>query len=74
MPDISSPASLFLLFLTTPVNAQLKQEIPQQVKLSNGWCLSPAENQIPVGDLSLPIAVSPDLHYAALDSDSGNEE
>lgn len=73
IPDISLPAFLLLLILTTPATAQLKQNQPSQVKLPNGWSLSPVGNQIPVGDLPLNIAVSPDQKYAAVTNNGESE-
>jgi DNA-binding beta-propeller fold protein YncE len=43
--------------------AQIKQN---KITLSNGWSLSPVGKQIPLGDLPLDIAVTPDLKYAAV--------
>jgi len=43
--------------------AQIKQN---KITLLNGWSLSPVGKQIPLGDLPLDIAVTPDLKYAAV--------
>jgi YVTN family beta-propeller protein len=37
-----------------------------RVRLPNGWLLSPAGRQIPVGDFPLGLAVSPDERFAAV--------
>lgn len=37
-----------------------------QLKLPNGWSLTPAGKQLPMGDFPLNIAVSPDKKYAAV--------
>ncbi len=72
--DYSIPVSLYLLLLSIPVNAQLKQDKPDKIKLPNGWSLSPVGKQIPVGDLPLNIAVSPDLKYAAVTNNGESEQ
>jgi YVTN family beta-propeller protein len=62
--------SLFLLFclffMCFSIEAQLQQDKPEKLTLPNGWSLSPVGNQIPLGDLPLNIAVSPDSRYAAV--------
>src|ERR1035437_8690434 len=58
----------------TPATAQLKQDNSAQLKLPNGWSLSPVGNQIPVGDLPLNIAVSPDQKYAAVTNNGESEQ
>lgn len=62
----SMQVSLLLLILSTQVNAQPNQGKPYTATLPNGWSLSPAGKQIPVGDLPLNIAISPDMKYAAV--------
>lgn len=57
---------MILLFLTFFLQAQTKQGEYSKITLPNGWSLSPAGNQIPLGDLPLNIAVTPDLKYAAV--------
>ncbi len=49
-------ASLLLLILSAA--SLLAQGGPQRVTLPNGWSLTPAGKQIPLGDLPLTIAVS----------------
>ena len=60
-------STLFFLFLILLSNvcttAQIKQN---KITLLNGWSLSPVGKQIPLGDLPLDIAVTPDLKYAAV--------
>lgn len=49
-----------LISLNSQVSAQSLDEIMQnQVRLSNGWKLSPVGKMLPLGDLPLNIAVSP---------------
>jgi len=74
MPAISILIALFVFLVTPPLNAQLKQDNPGQVKLPNGWSLSPSGKQIPVGDLPLNIAVSPDQKYAAVTNNGESEQ
>jgi YVTN family beta-propeller protein len=58
---------LFSLFLNCfSIEAQLQHDKPERLTLPNGWSLSPVGNQIPLGDLPLNIAVSPDFRYAAV--------
>ena len=45
------------------LSAQLKKK---QVRLPNGWTLSPAGKSLPLGDLPLNMAVSPDKHWMAV--------
>ncbi|MCX6249510.1 MAG: bifunctional YncE family protein/alkaline phosphatase family protein [Bacteroidetes bacterium] len=49
-----------------PVRAQTKPGEYKKITLPNGWSLSPAGEQIPLGDLPLNIAVTSDLKYAAV--------
>ena len=58
--------SVVLLNSFIHLNAQQKQNTPGFVTLPNGWSLSPVGNQIPLGDLPLNIALSPDMNYAAV--------
>ena len=71
---LSMAVFLFVLSLAAPATAQLKQDNPAQLKLPNGWSLSPVGKQIPVGDLPLNIAVSPDQKYAAVTNNGESEQ
>jgi len=42
--------------------------------LPNGWSLSPAGKQIPLGDLPLNVAISPDLKYAAVTNNGQSKQ
>ncbi|HOY05745.1 MAG TPA: bifunctional YncE family protein/alkaline phosphatase family protein [Saprospiraceae bacterium] len=58
---------LLLWGVYLPVNAQQhpgKQS--ENVLLPNGWSLSPAGNSLPLGDLPLNMAVSPNKRYLAV--------
>lgn len=44
----------------------MAQEIAEPVMLPNGWRLTPAGRQLPLGDLPLNMAVSPDQHWLAV--------
>jgi len=48
------------------IQSQSNSSVSEKITLPNGWGLSPAGNQIPLGDLPLNIALSPDLNYAAV--------
>lgn len=60
---------ILLVVLLIPfviIKAQQKQNKPESLILPNGWSLSPVGDQIPLGDLPLNIALSPDMNYAAV--------
>jgi len=60
---------LFSLILVIPsfsLKAEIKLHKSDKITLPNGWSLSPVGNQIPIGDLPLNIALSPDLKYTAI--------
>jgi YVTN family beta-propeller protein len=65
---------IVLLLLDVNLKAQQKQNKSGIIKLPNGWSLSPVGKQIPVGDLPLNIAVSPDLKYAAVTNNGESEQ
>ena len=48
------------------VKADVNQHKPDKITLPNGWSLSPAGQQIPLGDLPLNLVISPDRKYAAV--------
>jgi len=57
----------FLLLQATGINAQTAAEIKsRQIKLPNGWYLSPVGKSISLGDLPLNIAVSPGKQFIAV--------
>lgn len=59
--------ALSLIVLIQNLNAQSLNEITaNQVSLPNGWKLSPVGKMIPLGDLPLNIAVSPDKKLLAV--------
>jgi DNA-binding beta-propeller fold protein YncE/phospholipase C len=59
----------------TKVGIQVPGKTGQnKVLLSNGWKLSPAGNQIPVGDLPLNMIVSPDSKYAILTNNGAGKQ
>ena len=53
---------MLLVFNLTSISAQQAEP----VKLPNGWNLTPAGRQFPLGDLPLNMAVSPDNHWLAV--------
>ena len=58
---------LFLLsILSVSISAQQNADDQKSVTLPNGWKLSPAGKQLPVGDLPLNIAISPNNKIAAV--------
>lgn len=58
---------LFLIALTAHIQAQSLNEInSRRVLLPNGWQLTPVGKIVPLGDLPLNIAVSPDKKLAAV--------
>jgi YVTN family beta-propeller protein len=59
--------SLFLIALTVHLQAQILNQInSRRVLLPNGWQLTPVGKILPLGDLPLNIAVSPDKKLAAV--------
>src|ERR1035438_5901250 len=58
--------TVILFFITSISEGQIKPEESARLTLPNGWSLSPAGIQIPLGDLPLNIAVTNDLRYAAI--------
>jgi len=52
--------------LTIHLQSQTKPGEYKKITLPNGWSLSPAGSQVPLGDLPLNIAISADLKYAAV--------
>jgi len=54
------PVLLFCCLVATTVCAQKK------VMLPNGWSLTPAGNSVPLGDLPLNMAISPNGKYVAV--------
>jgi len=59
-------SGILLLFPAYSGQSQRKPDLYHKLTLPNGWSLSPAGKQIPLGDLPLNIAVSPDQKYAAV--------
>jgi len=57
---------ILILFFNFVIQSQPDQGKENKVTLPNGWSLSPVGTQIPLGDLPLNIAVSPNLKYAAV--------
>ncbi len=60
-----------VIFQSLPVSlqAQATEGKEGKITLPNGWRLSPAGRQIPLGDLPLNIAVTGDRKYAAVTND-----
>jgi YVTN family beta-propeller protein len=58
---------VFLIALTVHIQAQILNQInSRRVLLPNGWQLTPVGKILPLGDLPLNIAVSPDKKLAAV--------
>ena len=57
----------YLLILAVHIQAQTRDELSsRRVSLPNGWQLTPVGKILPLGDLPLNIAVSPDKKMAAV--------
>jgi len=56
----------FIFAAIIHLQAQLTTKKAGKVMLPNGWSLTPTGTQIPLGDLPLNIAVTPDLRFAAV--------
>ncbi len=71
-------ALIFFHILTIavlPLNAQLLKEIESgRVSLPNGWKLTPVGKMLPVGDLPLNIAVSPDRKMLAVTNNGQSDQ
>jgi YVTN family beta-propeller protein len=65
---------IVLLFLTFFAQSQINPDENKKITLPNGWSLSPAGTQIPVGDLPLNIAVTPDQKYAAVTNNGQSKQ
>ena len=57
---------IFIFAAAILVQAQSTKKAGTKVMLPNGWSLTPTGKQIPLGDLPLNIAVSPDLKLKLL--------
>lgn len=65
MKNVIASFLFIVCFITT--NAQSNQQVKtKQVKLPNGWSLTPAGKSLPLGDLPLNIAVSPNKKLLAV--------
>lgn len=58
--------ALLFVFITTLQSQPLEELESHRVNLPNGWSLTPAGKLLPLGDLPLNIAVSPDNRLAAV--------
>ena len=68
-------SALLLIMLALPLKAQTLSEIEaKRVTLPNGWSLTPAGKMVPVGDLPLNIAVSPDKKLAAVTNNGESDQ
>lgn len=65
---------LLLSQLSGCLEAQTRLAVHHKIILPNGWGLSPAGSQVPVGDLPLNIAIAPDLKYAAVTNNGQGEQ
>ncbi len=61
---LSSALGTLLMLVDTPLQAQQTQEAA--VTLPNGWRLTPAGKHLPLGDLPLNMAVSPNRRWLAV--------
>lgn len=66
---------VLFIVLTSQSMAQSLDEIEKnRVSLPNGWLLTPVGNMIPVGDLPLNIAVSPNKKIAAITNNGQSDQ
>jgi sugar lactone lactonase YvrE len=66
---------LFLLAIVFHLNSQTLTEIEsQRVLLPNGWQLTPVGKTVPLGDLPLNIAISPDKKLAAVTNNGQSDQ
>ena len=67
LPGLATLAyAILMIFLDCTAQAQTNPGNAKRITLPNGWSLSPAGNQVPLGDLPLNIAIDPGLKYAAV--------
>jgi YVTN family beta-propeller protein len=68
--------SIFILIaFALPLKAQTLSEIEaRRVTLPNGWSLTPVGKMVPIGDLPLNIAVSPDKKLAAVTNNGESDQ
>lgn len=68
-------SALLLIILALPLKAQTLSEIEaKRSTLPNGWSLTPVGKMVPVGDLPLNIAVSPDKKLAAVTNNGESDQ
>jgi len=68
-------SALLLIVLALPLKAQTLSEIEaKRSTLPNGWSLTPVGKMVPVGDLPLNIAVSPDKKLAAVTNNGESDQ
>ena len=66
---------LFIITITYQLHAQTLGEIEAgRVSLPNGWQLTPVGKTVPLGDLPLNIAVSPDKKLAAVTNNGQSDQ
>jgi YVTN family beta-propeller protein len=63
---IKIAAAFIFLLCSLKTLSQQKINIPAQVKLPNGWSLTPVGKSLQLGDLPLNIAISPTKKYLAV--------
>ncbi len=67
--------TIFLICFTVSLKAQTLSEIEShRVSLPNGWKLTPAGKQLPLGDLPLNIALSPSKKLAAITNNGQSDQ
>jgi len=70
-------AFLFLLFVASAIHISaqtLNEPASGRIMLPNGWQLTPAGKSVPLGDLPLNIAVSPDKKLAAVTNNGQSDQ
>lgn len=64
----------FLAFLLIGTPSFAQTEIGQRIWLPNGWALTPTGKQIPLGDLPLNMAVSPNKKWIAVTNNGQSKQ
>jgi len=70
-------AFLFLFFVASAIHISaqtLNEPVSGRILLPNGWQLTPAGKSVPLGDLPLNIAVSPDKKLAAVTNNGQSDQ
>jgi YVTN family beta-propeller protein len=73
--NLINPSALMLVLLLISMQCQTRNEIEShRVVLPNGWSLTPAGKNLPLGDLPLNIVLSPSEKLAAITNNGQSDQ